>query len=95
MANTEMTNSKASSASSQPAAVNIRKVLVCVNLESSVAIDYALELAKVPGIHFELLHGGGGFDVQSWIDLVPALLHAWFPGQYGGQALAEICFRCR
>ena len=39
-----------------------------------------------------VLHGGGGFDVQSWIDRVPALLHAWFPGQYGGQALAEILF---
>jgi beta-glucosidase len=23
---------------------------------------------------------------------VPGLLHAWFPGQYGGQALAEILF---
>jgi beta-glucosidase len=39
-----------------------------------------------------VLHGGGGFDVQSWIDRVPALLHARFPGQYGGQALAEILF---
>ena len=39
-----------------------------------------------------VLHGGGGFDVQNWIDRVPALLHAWFPGQYGGQALAEILF---
>jgi beta-glucosidase len=39
-----------------------------------------------------VLHGGGGFDVQAWIDQVPALLHAWFPGQYGGQALAEILF---
>jgi beta-glucosidase len=39
-----------------------------------------------------VLHGGGGFDVQSWVDRVPALLHAWFPGQYGGQALAEILF---
>ncbi len=39
-----------------------------------------------------VLHGGGGFNVQAWIDQVPALLHAWFPGQYGGQALGEILF---
>jgi beta-glucosidase len=39
-----------------------------------------------------MLHGGGGFDVQPWVDRVPALLHAWFPGQYGGQALGEILF---
>ncbi|HEY5752026.1 MAG TPA: glycoside hydrolase family 3 C-terminal domain-containing protein [Chthoniobacterales bacterium] len=39
-----------------------------------------------------VLHGGGGFSVQAWADKVGALLHAWFPGQYGGQALAEILF---
>ena len=39
-----------------------------------------------------VLHGGGGFNVQAWVNKVPALLHAWFPGQYGGQALAEILF---
>ncbi|HEY5706224.1 MAG TPA: glycoside hydrolase family 3 C-terminal domain-containing protein [Terrimicrobiaceae bacterium] len=39
-----------------------------------------------------ILHGGGGFDVQEWISQVPALLHAWFIGQYGGQPLAEILF---
>lgn len=39
-----------------------------------------------------MLHGGGGFDVQAWVNQVPALLHAWFPGQYGGQALADILF---
>jgi beta-glucosidase len=39
-----------------------------------------------------VLHGGGGFDVQAWVNRVSALLHAWFPGQYGGQALAEILF---
>jgi beta-glucosidase len=39
-----------------------------------------------------VLHGGGGFDVQAWISQVPALLHAWFIGGYGGQALAEILF---
>jgi hypothetical protein len=30
--------------------------------------------------------------VQAWVSQVPALLHAWFPGQYGGKALAEILF---
>ena len=39
-----------------------------------------------------VLHGGGGFNVQAWVNKVPALLHAWFPGQYGGQALAKILF---
>jgi beta-glucosidase len=39
-----------------------------------------------------VLHGVGGFNMQAWVDKVAALLHAWFPGQYGGQALAEILF---
>jgi beta-glucosidase len=37
-------------------------------------------------------HGGGSFDVQSWIGQIGALLHASYPGQNGGQALAEILF---
>ena len=56
MANTEVTKSEASSTSPQPAAVKLRRILVSVNLETSAAIDYALELAKIPGIHFMLLH---------------------------------------
>lgn len=39
-----------------------------------------------------VLHGGGGLNVQAWANKVPAVLHAWFPGQYGGQAPAEILF---
>ena len=56
MTNTEVTKSEASSASPQPAAVKLRKILVSVNLETSAAIDCALELAKIPGMHFVLLH---------------------------------------
>jgi len=56
MANTEITNSEASSASPQQAAVKLRKILVSVYLDTSAAIDYALELAKIPGMHFVLLH---------------------------------------
>jgi len=37
-------------------------------------------------------HGGGSFDVQPWINEVRGLLQAWYPGQNGGQALAEILF---
>jgi beta-glucosidase len=33
---------------------------------------------------------GGGYDTSEWIDRVPALLQAWYPGQEGGTAFAEI-----
>ena len=34
---------------------------------------------------------GGNFDMQGWL-AVPALVEAWYPGQEGGTALAEILF---
>ncbi len=37
-------------------------------------------------------HGGGVADMQPWAKKVGAALHAWFPGQQGGQALAEILY---
>lgn len=39
-----------------------------------------------------VLTSGGGADMNSWIDRVPALLEAWYPGQEGGKAAAEILF---
>jgi beta-glucosidase len=33
---------------------------------------------------------GGAVDMSAWIDRVPALVEAWYPGQEGGTALAEI-----
>lgn len=38
------------------------------------------------------LHTGNRVATADWIGGVPALLQAWFPGQSGGQALAEILF---
>ena len=35
---------------------------------------------------------GGGVDMSSWIDHVPALFEAWYPGQEGGTALAQLLF---
>ncbi len=56
MANKETRKLEASSASPQPAAVKLRIILVSVYLDASAAIDHALELAKIPGTHFVLLH---------------------------------------
>lgn len=39
-----------------------------------------------------VLHAGGGAGMTSWIGRVKALLHAWYPGQEGGRAVAEILF---
>ncbi len=35
---------------------------------------------------------GGNADAKQWIDQVPAYLELWYPGEQGGQALAEILF---
>ncbi len=39
-----------------------------------------------------VVSSGGNFDMQGWLDRVPALVEAWYPGQEGGTALAEILF---
>ncbi len=36
--------------------------------------------------------GGGAFDTSRWLDKVPALVHAWYPGQEGGTAIAGVLF---
>jgi len=35
---------------------------------------------------------GGAVDMKSWLDRVPALFEAWYPGQGGGTALAQLLF---
>jgi beta-glucosidase len=39
-----------------------------------------------------VLTAGGNLDMTGWIDEVPVVLQAWYPGQEGGRALAEILF---
>ena len=40
-----------------------------------------------------IIHSGGGVDFSSWSDKADAILMAWYPGQCGGQAIAEILTR--
>jgi beta-glucosidase len=39
-----------------------------------------------------VMTSGGSADMNTWIDRVPALVQAWYPGQEGGTALAEVLF---
>ncbi|HEY0306620.1 MAG TPA: glycoside hydrolase family 3 C-terminal domain-containing protein [Acidobacteriaceae bacterium] len=39
-----------------------------------------------------VLNSGGAVDTSTWIDKVPALLEAWYPGQEGGTAIAQVLF---
>jgi beta-glucosidase len=39
-----------------------------------------------------IVTAGGAVDLQGFVDRVPALLWAWYPGQEGGRALAEVLF---
>ena len=39
-----------------------------------------------------VLNAGGSVSTEVWIEKIPALLHAYYPGQSGGEAVAEILF---
>lgn len=39
-----------------------------------------------------VLTSGGGVDMSRWLEAVPAVVQAWYPGQEGGHALAQILF---
>jgi len=38
------------------------------------------------------LNAGGGVDTRRWLEKVPALLDAYYPGQEGGTAIGEVLF---
>jgi len=48
------------------------------------------EMTALNGNTVVVMTAGGAVDSREWLDRVPALLHAWFPGQEGGRAIAEI-----
>ncbi|MFW9921957.1 MAG: glycoside hydrolase family 3 C-terminal domain-containing protein [Candidatus Thorarchaeota archaeon] len=39
-----------------------------------------------------ILVNGSPLEMSDWIDKVPAILEAWYPGQEGGRAIADILF---
>lgn len=39
-----------------------------------------------------VLTSGGSVDMNEWLERVPGLIEAWYPGEQGGTALAEVLF---
>jgi len=50
------------------------------------------EMSAVNKNTIVVMTSGGSVDMNPWLDRVPALVQAWYPGQEGGTALAEILF---
>ena len=53
-------------------------------------IDLLKQITDVNKRTIVVLNAGGNAGIAEWIDNVPALLHAWYPGQSGNLAVAEI-----
>lgn len=52
--------------------------------------EFIKSLAAVNPNVVVVINAGGGVEMESWLDHAKAVLLAWYPGQKGGQAIAEI-----
>ncbi len=53
-------------------------------------LDLIDRLSKTGKNLIVVLNAGGSVEMESWKDKAKAIVMAWYPGQMGGQALAEI-----
>jgi beta-glucosidase len=53
-------------------------------------LELIREIAALNARTIVLLNSGGAVETVSWLNQVPALLAAWYPGQQGGAALADL-----
>ncbi len=81
-------------------------VIICVGFDAKTESEGSDRTFQLPGGQDELIRqisavnkntivvltAGGNVDMTQWVDHVPAILHAWYPGQEGGTALAQILF---
>jgi beta-glucosidase len=81
-------------------------VIICVGFDPKTEGEGFDRTFQLPGGQDELIRqiiavnkhviivltAGGNVDMTRWIEGVPAILHAWYPGQEGGTALAQILF---
>jgi beta-glucosidase len=87
-------------------AANADVALVCVGFDPSTESEGSDRSFRLPAGQDELVRqissvnkntivvitSGGSVDMTQWIERIPAVIEAWYPGQEGGAALAEILF---
>ncbi len=90
----------------KPLAAKADAVIICAGFDPKTEGEGFDRPFQLPGGQDELIRqisavnknvivivtAGGNVDMTHWIDNVPAILHAWYPGQEGGTALAQILF---
>ncbi len=90
----------------KPLAAKADAVIICVGFDPKTEGEGFDRPFQLPGGQDELIRqitavnknvivvvtAGGNVDMTRWIDTVPAILYAWYPGQEGGTALAQILF---
>jgi beta-glucosidase len=81
-------------------------VVVAVGFDQSTEGESADRMFNLPPGQDELINqiaainkntvavvtSGGGVDMTAWVDHVPGIFEAWYPGQEGGTALAQLLF---
>ena len=90
----------------KPLAAKADAVIICVGFDPKAEGEGFDRPFQLPGGQDELIRqissvnknvivvltAGGNADMTRWIENVPVVLHAWYPGQEGGTALAQILF---
>lgn len=80
--------------------------IVCVGFNNDTEVEGADRTFDLPGYQDALIeavakankntivvvNAGGAVNMQNWINKVKCVVYAWYPGQDGGQALAEILY---
>lgn len=94
------------SAEAKALAARVDAVVVAVGFDHTIESEGADRTFQLPTGQDELISelsavnkntivvvtSGGGVDMTGWVERVPALVQAWYPGQEGGTAFAEILF---
>jgi beta-glucosidase len=90
----------------KPLAAKADAVIICVGFDPKTEGEGFDRPFQLPGGQDELIRqisavnkntivvltAGGNVDMTRWIDNIPVVLDAWYPGQEGGTALGQILF---